>query len=409
VLGSNGKDIGICAGKGAMMNDIPVNGLQIGSMYTEPVYIEENNLLVPAGIAIRKKDIERLVAWGVETVHTEGVIVPPGMKFGEKGGLSPGGAAREAAKAFPLPQVPENQEAYRLYIGLIDGLYEVFNDIIVNNRIDVRAIDIIVDRLIQAVREQQQSMVGYILGEEIPGRDFAKSAINTAILSYLISMEFKALNQKSLQIVSGALLHDVGMLRLPHELLDNPKRLSETELRLIQAHPAASYKIVCKELLYPQAVGMVVLQHHEHWDGTGYPQGLTGTKIDPGARIVSVADAFDAMISKKPYRESMIGYQAMKNLLADNSRCFDPTVLKAFIKTMGIYPIGSFVLLSNGGIARITEVRIDAPMRPKVRLIVNESGKALPKDKKEFLDLLNEKKLFIVRALDPREFAKQHE
>ncbi|MDR1108097.1 MAG: HD-GYP domain-containing protein [Spirochaetaceae bacterium] len=392
-----------------MMKDIPVNGLQVGSMYTEPVYIEENNLLVPAGIAIRKKDIQRLVAWGIETVHTEGVIAPPGTKFGEKGAVLPGGAAGEALKSFPLPQAPENQEAHRLYIGLIDGLDDVFNDIIDERRIDVRAIDILVDRLIQAVREQRQSMIGYILGEEVVGRDSAKSAVNTAILSCLIATEFKALNQKSLQIVTGALLHDVGMLRLPRQLLDTPERLSGTELRQMQTHPPASYKIVCKELLYPQGVGMVVLQHHEHWDGTGYPQGLAGAKIDPGARIVSVADAFDAMISKKPYRESMIGYQAMKNLLADNSRCFDPTVLKVFIKTMGIYPIGSFVLLSNRAIARITEVRTDAPMRPKVCLVVDESGKALPKDQTVFLDLLNEKKLFIVRALDPREFAKHHE
>jgi HD-GYP domain-containing protein (c-di-GMP phosphodiesterase class II) len=382
-------------------------------MYTEPVYIEEDKLLVPEGIAIRKKDIAQLIAWGIETVYTDGVIVQAGKNQVVKDARPPGGligkglqGQRRAAQFFLLPETPENREVHRLYISLIDELDIVFTDIIDNNHIDTRAIDMIVDRLFRAVREHQGTLISYVLGGGVSGRVFARSAVNTAILSDLIVMEFKSLNQKSLQIVTGALLHDVGMLRLPRKLLDTREKLSEAELRQIQTHPTTSYKIVCKELLYPQGIGMVALQHHEHWDGTGYPQGLAGTKIDAGARIVSVADAFEAMVNKKPYRDSMIGYQAMKNLLADNSRCFDPAVLKAFIKTMGIYPIGSFVLLSNGAIARITEVRMDAPMRPKVCLVGSESGKAQSGDNKIFLDLLNEKKLFIVRALDPRELTK---
>jgi HD-GYP domain-containing protein (c-di-GMP phosphodiesterase class II) len=154
-------------------------------------------------------------------------------------------------------------------------------------------------------------------------------------------------------------------------------------------------------------VGLIALQHHERWDGEGYPRRVSGNAIDMGARIVSVADAFEAMVSQKSYRSSMMGYQAMKNLLSDNSRRFDPDVLKAFIQTMGIYPIGSIILLNNGALARVTEVHGDAPLRPKIRVLIDEFGKVFKQDDGDLIDLLTEKSLFIAKAVDPKELNKQ--
>ncbi|MDR2020175.1 MAG: HD-GYP domain-containing protein [Treponema sp.] len=391
------------------MKQIPVKLLQAGSMYTEPVYVEENNLLVPAGIAIRKKDIDHLVSWGIDTVYTDGEIVPPGAKGVQ---VQPGPIVRNAAKLSSVPslaEVPENQGTYRVYTDLIERLKGIFKDIAAGSPVTSRSIDGIITRLLQEIREKREVIIGYILAGDVKDQDLAKSSINIAILSCLITMEFKVPNHKMLQIVSGALLHDVGMLRLPREILDKRGGLTEAELQCMQTHPLLSYRIACKELLYPNAVGMVGFQHHEHWDGTGYPRQLAGRHIDAGARIVSVADAFEAMVSQKPYRNSIIGYQAIKNLLADNSRRFDPTVLKAFVKTMGFYPIGSIVLLNNGAIARVTEVRNETPLRPKICLLINESGKVYPQNKGETIDLLTEKMIFITRALDPKELTKQRE
>jgi hypothetical protein len=101
----------------------------------------------------------------------------------------------------------------------------------------------------------------------------------------------------------------------------------------------------------------------------------------------------------------MIGYQAMKNLLSDNSRRFDPDVLKAFIRTMGIYPIGSIVLLNNGSVARVAEVHGEAPLRPRIIIIIDEFGTAHEQGDGETVDLLTEKSLFIARAIDPKDFS----
>jgi HD-GYP domain-containing protein (c-di-GMP phosphodiesterase class II) len=397
------------------MKKIPVNLLKVGLAFSAPVYIEGNNLLVPAGVAIRKKDIERLNSWGVDAVETDGQPIASseapadaGGVGNDGGGKAAGGGNGKKTSAMSLSEVQGNKGAYRAYLDLIERLDEVFTNIGSGVAVEARSVDNITGRLLQSVREQRNSFIGFILGGEVTGREMAKSSVNTAILSALIATELKLANHKIMQVVTGALLHDVGMLRLPKEIVDKKGGLSASELQRIQAHPLYTYKIANKELLYPEDVGLIVLQHHERWDGQGYPRRISGAAIDIGARVVSVADAFEAMVSQKPYRNSMMGYQAMKNLLSDNSRRFDPDVLKAFIQTMGIYPIGSIILLNNGALARVEEVQGTAPLRPKIRIIVDEFGKVFKQDEGDIIDLLTEKSLFIARAVDPKEIAKKH-
>jgi HD-GYP domain-containing protein (c-di-GMP phosphodiesterase class II) len=419
------------------MKKVAVKTLKAGLAFSAPVYIEGNNLLVPAGVAIRKKDIDRLTSWGIETVETDGEPISaeaakaekapaagkadqaPKKEAAEKadapapdkaaaGEAQPVEAPKKKSSLISLSEVQENKGAYRMYMDLIERLDEVCTSIATGISVEARAIDNITSRLLQAIREQRDSIIGYILGGEVSGHEMAKSSVNTAILSALIAVEMKQPNHKVMQVVTGALLHDVGMLRLPKEIVDKKGGLSASELQRIQAHPLYAYKIVNKELLYPEDIAVVVLQHHERWDGEGYPRRISGAAIDMGARIVSVADAFEAMVSQKPYRNSIMGYQAMKNLLSDNSRRFDPDVLKAFIQTMGIYPIGSIVLLNSGALARVVEVQGAAPLRPKIRILIDEFGKVFKQDEGDIIDLLTEKSIFIARAVDPKEVAKKN-
>jgi len=423
VLGSGGENFGLRSLKGKGMKKILVKDLKEGDIFSEPVYIEGNNILVPAGVEVRKKDIARLNAWGIEAVETEGEPVAAPVKDDSKAQDSVNkmpidklsadilpedklsGSKKKTASMISLPEVQENKGSYLSYLNLIERMEEVCNNIASGIAMEARSIDNISGRLLQSVREERNSFIGYILGGEIKGHNLAKNLVNSAILSALIALELKMPNHKVLQVVTGALLHDVGMLRMPKEIVEKKGVLSDAELQRIQSHTLYTYKIVNKELLYPEEVGLIVLQHHERWDGEGYPRRLSGTAIDIGARIVSVADAFEAMVSKKPYRNSMMGYQAMKNLLSDNLRRFDPDVIKAFIQTMGIYPIGSIILLNNGALGRVVDVQPSAPLRPTIRILADEFGNFFKNDSGDLLDLLVEKSLFIARAVDPKEIA----
>jgi HD-GYP domain-containing protein (c-di-GMP phosphodiesterase class II) len=299
--------------------------------------------------------------------------------------------------------VSENSDSYKEYVNQVAVMDRTFKTIARRGRADIRLVDAIARRLLTVVRDRPGGIINYILGGEVRRQDLAKNAVNTAILSAYIALEMKLPSHRIMQTITGALLHDVGMLRLPQGLLKKTGALSAEELRLIQSHTLHSYRIIHEELNYPTEMGTLALQHHENWDGSGYPQGMVGEEIHFGARIVSVCDAFEAMVSEKPYRNSMLGYQAMKNLLADNSRRFAPDALKALITIMGIYPIGSIVLLNNGVVARVVNVRKDAPLRPRLVVLTDQAGKVFQQNQGERLDLLLEKTLYIVRAINPDE------
>jgi hypothetical protein len=302
-----------------------------------------------------------------------------------------------------LVDVTKTSGDYRTYVGLIIGLDRVFSHIFKKIPADIRLIDGIAARLLNTVQKQRDGFINYILGGEVQGHTAAKNSINTAILSAHIAREMRLPNHRAILTITGALLHDVGMLRLSPDLVNKTGDLSKEELQRLKSHVLHSYKIVREELLYSEEMGTLVMQHHERWDGTGYPQGMAGKDIHFGARIVSVADAFEAMVSQKPYRNSMLGYQAMKNLLAENSARFAPDVLKAFITIMGIYPIGSIILLNNGSMARVVNIRKEAPLRPKIIVLVDQFGKIFGENEGELIDLFSEKSLFIVRAINPTE------
>ena len=177
----------------------------------------------------------------------------------------------------------------------------------------------------------------------------------------------------------------------------------------MQAHPIYSYRIITKEMKFAEEIGVAALQHQERWDGQGYPRQLSGKNIAPMARIIAVVDAFEAMVSKRPYRNSMIGYTAMRTILSDNGRRFDPDILKVFIRTMGIYPIGSVVLLKDGRIGRVVDVNSSAPLRPLVKIMIDQNGREFQRDEGEVVNLAEQKDLFIARAVDPKDLASGNE
>ncbi|MDA8410971.1 MAG: HD-GYP domain-containing protein [Treponema sp.] len=360
-----------------------------GTMWSDDVYIDDRNLLVPAKVAVRQQDLDHLRRWGVSFVMTAGEpIVEAAIKASAKD--------EAGAKAFA-----GSRKLYRRYVELVDSLGAILDQISRNEAVDPHAVDQLTQSVLQLVRDEREEAISAILGSAVKEDSLARSGINIAILSVVMGQTLKLPPYRLAYLATGALLHDVGMLRISEDIRKKKGKLTEEEAQKVRSHPLLSYRVITKELMFPDDIGLIGLQHHERWDGDGYPRRNAAADIDILARIVSVADAFEAMVSTKSYRNSMIGYAAMKNLLSDNSRRFDPDILKAFIKSMGIYPLGSLVLLNNAAIGRVIETHAEAPLRPKLRLIVDEFGNKSEAESGDLLDLLAEKALFIVRAIDP--------
>ena len=373
--------------------------IQPGSQFTADAYVDEQNLFVPAGTAVRARDLDGLKRWDVECVFCDGELKAPGSVAPAGNGKTADGKPTGTLGAFV------DYKLYAEYTGMVDRLKAFMDKLADGEKVEPKILDQLAQDVLKLVREKDVVVVSAILSSDMQGYDLARGGVNCAILAIVVGQTMKLPPHRLSHLATGALLHDAGMLRVPKDIVHKKEALTTDETQKMRAHPLQSYRIAVKELQYPDDVGLIGLQHHERWDGTGYPRRTGGPEIDLLARIVSVVDAFEAMVSDKPYRNSMIGYAAMKNLLSDNQRRFDPDVLKAFIRSMGIYPIGSIVLLNNAAIARVVETHADAPLRPKIKLIVDELGQHFKDDTGEMLDLIAEKTLFIARALDPRELA----
>jgi HD-GYP domain-containing protein (c-di-GMP phosphodiesterase class II) len=372
------------------VRSIKVSELKPGNRFSEPVYIDGDSLLVPEGIPIREKDLQRLKKWGIEEVTTEGRLLADAAGSGRKDFIEQNFAS------------PEQKRVVQTYDKQCETLRGIHSRIRNQDPVDPSEVDKIVDALFRLLDDVKNQVIEFVLyGVQGEGA-LAENAINSAVLTTMVGQQLQMPKYRLIHLATAALLHDVGMLRLPKEILDKQGELTSEENRLVRTHPIHSYKIITRELKYPEEVGLAALQHQERWDGKGYPKHISGQNIILGARIIAVVDSFEAMVSTRPYRSSMIGYQAMRNLLSDNSRRFDPNVLKVFIRTLGIYPIGSVVLLNNSCIARVIENNSDAPLKPKVRVIIDQHGREKQPQGGEIIDLFTSKDVFIAKAVDPK-------
>ena len=367
---------------------------------------------------VAESELEKIKSWQITELLTEGELIGgPGVRSGASGGggspsmnagntaaaeVSGGGLQSEIAARNLAPgnnpfSSSDTSYIYTQLISIIQELNAVFSLIEQKSFVDGRLLNILSLKLANAIKSDEWGSVSFVLDGNIQGFPVAKNGVRTAILSVLILRELSTIDGIDLDLLLAGLLHDVGKLRLPKSLTEKKGGLSEIELALMQSHVVYGYQIVRQELRCTERVGIAVLQHHERVDGLGYTQSLASTQIDLCAKIISVADAFDAMVSKKPYRNSMTGYEAMKNLMSDNSHRFDPEILKAFIKIMGIYPVGQEVLLNDGAVAKVLESRQGSPLRPLVAILKSGSGSTFSEGQN--LDLLNQPNLYIVRAV----------
>lgn len=368
------------------MNNYKLKDLKPGLTCNKPVYIDEDTLFIPAGVPIREKDLLRLEKWGVNEVQSEG-------QFAES-------ENEDLLNNRQLWGIPADKELSAFYNKTLEELETLFNRINLIEDVDVSELDRISDSLINTVENKKMQSIRMVLTHNIGSRAMAKSALNTAIIALTIGFAMNRPRPKLLQLVNGALLHDIGMMRVPEEIKAKKSGLNSTEMNKLKSHTVHSYQIISKELGYDDTIAQIALEHHERWDGEGYPQGKKEDEIVLEARIVAIADSFEAMVSERPYRNSMIGYEAMKHIISDNSRKFDPEILRYFIHSMGIYPLGSIVMLNDSTVARVVKVNPEAPLRPEVITLIDSTGKEYPGDMGPVLNLLDVKNLFIVKAVD---------
>ena len=200
--------------------------------------------------------------------------------------------------------------------------------------------------------------------------------VNVCVVALILGRELN-LNPNELRDLGvSALLHDVGMVQIAPQVYDKEAPLSTAEWSEIKQHPQYGYELLAFTGNFPDAVMRGIIQHHERLDGSGYPKGLSGTAIDLFGRIIAVADVYDACISARKYRRQMTPREALQNLLRMPLQ-FGKEVLKALVSSMAAYPIGSFVRLNTGEIAKVVGINRGEPFRPDIQILFDRSGRKM--------------------------------
>jgi putative nucleotidyltransferase with HDIG domain len=169
----------------------------------------------------------------------------------------------------------------------------------------------------------------------------------------------------------GGLLHDLGKMRVPLEILNKPSKLTAEEFEVIKTHPMEGYNILKKQGKLPEVVLDIVKHHHERRNGKGYPSQLEGDEINNMTRIVAIVDVYDAITSDRCYHDAISPYDALKNMYEWVKEDFDKEMIEQFIKCLGIYPIGCVVELNLGHVGIVVSASEKSKLRPIVMLVSN--------------------------------------
>lgn len=225
-------------------------------------------------------------------------------------------------------------------------------------------------------------------------------------LSVLMSIFGKSVGHSSdvlHQTIVGALLHDIGKILTPDEVLHKPGRLTAEEFAVMKEHALHSFNILSSTEGIGELSILTAAEHHERMDGTGYPKGLKGEEISVYGRMVAIADVYDAITSDRVYHQGMTPTQGLKKLLEWSGDHLDPKLVRQFIRCLGLYPVGSTVLLESGRLGVVIEGNEDDQRLPVVRLMYHTRFR-MP-IKVETLDLSKPGvQDHILRAVDPEDY-----
>jgi HD-GYP domain-containing protein (c-di-GMP phosphodiesterase class II) len=203
-------------------------------------------------------------------------------------------------------------------------------------------------------------------------------SVNVCILSVLLGTTLGYNVGELRELGLGALMHDIGKVLVPPEILRKPGRLTDEEFAVMTTHTTLGARILRDQGFISYTAASVAQQHHERYEGGGYPTGLVGDRIFKFARVCAVADCYDALTADRVYRKGIDPFRARQLLVEEMSHFFDPEMLGAFLPLTAPYPVGTMVLLSDGNAGVVVAVERQNVDRPRVRVVLDQGRERLP-------------------------------
>jgi putative nucleotidyltransferase with HDIG domain len=234
----------------------------------------------------------------------------------------------------------------------------------------------LVDSLAEAVAQNRTALLALTALKNYDNYTFTHM-VNVSILTMGqargLGIDGTALREFGL----AALMHDIGKVKTPNEILNKPGKLTDQEFDILKRHTVDGAEILKSTPEIPPLAPVVAFEHHLRSDGTGYPHGVARTRLNLGTSLCGIADVYDAMRSQRVYQEAHASDRILAVLQRNDGRQFDQHLVRRFVQLVGIYPAGNLVKLDTGDIAVVLQPYAPDPYRPKVKLLMRASGHRL--------------------------------
>jgi HD-GYP domain-containing protein (c-di-GMP phosphodiesterase class II) len=378
------------------MKSLPLADIKPDSYFDKPVRLDNSYILVVPGLPLTSEVIDRLQAWNFNAVQTAGSVV-------DKRSVSLQADQHEEAAGEGPARSAKEQRVVVFYEGLLAYAEATYEGYVEHNTLDIAALSSKIIETISVAKESRDSLLRSAVVTTVAENYLAAHSAFATVVSIAIGDFFKLPAHRLIDLGVAALLHEIGMSKLPCELYLASEPLTEDQKKTLMTHTVLGYRIL-KGFSVSENVALAALEHHERVDGSGYPKRLQNDSISLYARIISVACSFDAMVSERPFKEAKDGPQSILDLLKKNRQGYDERVLKALVYCVSLYPLGTSVLLSDGSIGIVCRANPKSPAFPVVELLRDADGN---QPAKQVLVQTSSEGIGITRSLSREELAKK--
>ncbi|MGH1470561.1 MAG: HD-GYP domain-containing protein [Cellvibrionaceae bacterium] len=301
-----------------------------------------------------------------------------------------------------VPLEEELENAKEIHVDALSLVSQVMNDVKMGGVVDLQPVEDMADSISESIRRNQNALSCFT---RMRHKDeyLMEHSFSVAVLMGVLARSMRVNGDDLHQMVTGALLHDIGKIQIDENILNKPGSLTPEEWEEMKRHVEYGEVVMEQTKDVPLMIKQMCQQHHERLDGTGYPRGLSNEAITLHGRMTAIVDVYDAITADRCYHKGMTPSEAMKKLVEWSGDHLDKDIVYQFIACMSIFPAGSLVELDNRQLAFVRESNLKKQRAPLVEIVWDIKNQSpLPK---QLINLsLPSNSLKIVRAVDPNDF-----
>lgn len=325
--------------------------VRIGTKLAKTVYNENGQVLIQRDVALTDRMLQRLLFYKITYIYIHDAVTE---------GIEIESPISEELKIEAYQTIKRSFTSFQQKGSMASKAF-------IRDKTGEQMTDLVQSLLYQL---QERKEVISILSDVVISDDYIFThSLNVTIYSLALGKELGLPVSKLEEIGLGAMLHDVGKMFVPEEILNKKGRLEDEEFEILKQHTGSGFEFLRKSSNIPLLAAHCAFQHHERLNGTGYPRGIKESDIHPYAKIIAVADVFDAVTSNRVYRDAMLPHEGLEILYAGVGDLFDQKLVEAFRKTVAVYPNGLTVELSDGRKGIVAAQNENICERPIIRIL----------------------------------------